>query len=245
MNAPTQTSRAGFSLIETVIAIGVLAVLLTGFMIVFAPAAAGIRKALNSQDAARLVTTLEEELVTLHTGQTYATGFDKAFAFIKGSGGASADEALLIYKYRASLTEELRTDGTREPVDVVDDQVPGVDYVVQSMMRRKGDAEFSNDLPAIEGQVYMVRCTQLITSVDPTDGKSKLILSGEDGKILNSLNPVVEAMTPDAYEHAVITFVADFYPCPGKTAGYFDGAFSDLFVTETKPMFSRNLAVRR
>ena len=49
---------------ETVIAIGVLAVLLTGFMIVFAPAAAGIRKSINVQEADRLASTLEQELVT-------------------------------------------------------------------------------------------------------------------------------------------------------------------------------------
>ncbi|MCP5533718.1 MAG: prepilin-type N-terminal cleavage/methylation domain-containing protein, partial [Akkermansiaceae bacterium] len=38
--------RRGFTLLETVIAIGVLAVLLTGFILVFAPAAAGIKKAI-------------------------------------------------------------------------------------------------------------------------------------------------------------------------------------------------------
>jgi prepilin-type N-terminal cleavage/methylation domain-containing protein len=39
----------GFTLLETVIAIGVLAVLLTGFIIVFAPAAEGIKKSINVQ----------------------------------------------------------------------------------------------------------------------------------------------------------------------------------------------------
>jgi len=258
MNAPTQTSRPGFSLIETVIAIGVLAVLLTGFMIVFAPAAAGIRKVLNSQDAARLVATLEEELVTLRAGdktlindrldkpaENNPTGFDKAFVYIWGSGGdsASPDDALLIYKYRASLTADPRDDGTPSPVEVVGDQVPGVDYVVRNMMRRKGEdgSEFFADLPAIEGPVYMVRCTQLI--MDAT--KDQLVLATK-GKIVNPEDPGTALDTPDKYEHAVITFVADFYPCPSKVKNYFEGdEFSKLFITESKPMFSRNLAVRR
>lgn len=244
MKAPTQTSRPGFSLIETVIAIGVLAVLLTGFMIVFAPASAGIRKALNSQDAARLVATLEEELVTVRTGETYPTGFDKAFACIKGSGGASADDALLIYKYRASLTEALRSDGTRPPVVVNQpsdekELIPGVNYVVQNMMRRKGDAEFLTDLSQIHGQIYMVRCTQLTM-----DAATNQLVLRTKGQIVNAKDPGTP-VDPDTYEHAVITFVADFYPCPSKAVDYFDGAFSDLFITESKPMFSRNLAVRR
>lgn len=243
MNAPQQNFRSGFSLIETVIAIGVLAVLLTGFMIVFAPAAAGIRKSLNSQDAARLVATLEEELITLR-GPTevndYATGFHKAFEFIRESGGSSPDDAILIYKYRGSLTAAPRADGTPEPVEVVGDQVPGVDYVVRNMMRRKGDPEFFEDLPSVEGQVYMVRCTQLI--MDAAD--DRLVLA-TPGQIANADAPTTAVATADEYEHAVITFVADFYACPGKAEAYFNGAFSELFATDAKPMFSRNLAARR
>jgi type II secretory pathway pseudopilin PulG len=40
--------RAAFTLTETVIAIGVLAVVLTGFIAVFTPAAQGIRRAISS-----------------------------------------------------------------------------------------------------------------------------------------------------------------------------------------------------
>ncbi|MCU0752004.1 MAG: type II secretion system GspH family protein, partial [Akkermansiaceae bacterium] len=93
--------KRGFSLIETVIAIGVLAVLLTGFMIVFAPAAAGIRKSINVQEADRLATTLEQELVTFRTGDPGGNGFGKAFTWIKDSNNANT--ALLIYQYRGSL----------------------------------------------------------------------------------------------------------------------------------------------
>ena len=51
--------RDGFTLMETVIAIGVLALLLTGFLAVFAPATAGIRKAVSIQEADRLAFALQ------------------------------------------------------------------------------------------------------------------------------------------------------------------------------------------
>lgn len=105
----------GFTLLETVIAIGVLAVLLTGFLYVFAPAAAGIRKAITVQDADRLTSTLEKELNTLRDGQEsddIQTAFDKAFYWIKESNQAGT--ALLVYRYRASISQ-LRSDGTGEP----------------------------------------------------------------------------------------------------------------------------------
>lgn len=247
MNIRTKTQPKGFSLIETVIAIGVLAVLLTGFMVVFAPAASGIRKSLNSQDAARMVATLEQELVSLRgdtQAGTYATGFHKAFDYIRksqaGSGGGSVEDALLIYKYRASLTT-IREDGTPAPVPMVKDQIPGVNYVVQNMVRRKSETAFLEDLAATEGPVYLVKCTQLIESATATE-----LLLGTPGQIANSSAPAAAIDQADAYNAAVLTFVADFYPVPGKAAAYYSSpAFTQLFTVAKKPLFSRNLAVRR
>jgi prepilin-type N-terminal cleavage/methylation domain-containing protein len=59
MKSKPNSRFRGFTLLETVIAIGVLAVLLTGFMVVFAPAADGIRKSINVQQADRMGSTLE------------------------------------------------------------------------------------------------------------------------------------------------------------------------------------------
>ncbi|HEX5790815.1 MAG TPA: type II secretion system protein [Luteolibacter sp.] len=234
---------SGFSLVETVIAIGVLAVMLTGFMIVFAPAAAGIRKSINSQDAIRLVNTLEQELVTLRGAESvaYSTGFHKAFTFIKDSNGSGAnpDNAVLVYKYRASLTATRPGDGTPEPVTSAAGKLPGVDYAVQCMMRRKGDPEFFADLPATEGPVYLVKCTQLIL------GDSDKLELATAGQIANASTPTVAVADVDNYAHGVITFVADFYDLPSKGVGFFTSQFGNFYQNAQKPMFSRSLGVRR
>lgn len=242
-------SAHGFSLIETVIAIGVVAVLLSGFLIVFAPAAKGIKDSINSKSAARLVNTLEQELVSLRgnaQSTEFATGFDKAFEYIKESSESDPDNALLVYKYRASLNNNRASDGTPEPVNSVENQIPGEDYVVRNMMRRKGDPEFVLDIPAIEGPVYVVKCIQLVR-----DAGGELT-SGTPGQIFNADDPLTaadesttQAATAAEYNRAVIAFVADFYSLPSRGFAFFDTQFESLYPKLSRPAFSRNLAVRR
>ena len=234
--------KSGFTLLETVIAIGVLSVLLTGFIIVFAPAAAGIRKSISVQEADRLASTLEQELVTYRDGQSVSgsgkTGFAKAYAWIEKSNTEA--DSLLIYQYRGSLTN-VRSDGTPEPVVSIKNKVPGKDYVVQSMVRRKSDPNFNGpngDLAAVEGGVYLVKCTQLVFE----GGELK---PGTAGTIKDPKGTGTPATSADDYPEAVIAFSADFYTLPSKSPGYFSSAFSKTFTAAKNPVFTRNLAVRR
>lgn len=243
MKTRPSSRKGGFTLLETVIAIGVLAVLLTGFMYVFGPAAAGIKKAIKVQEADRLVSTLEQELVTLRgtSEQTnFKTGFNKAFEQIKGSNTSST--ALLIYQYRGDLSKARRTDGTPEPLVDAKGKVPGQDYTLQTMIRLRTDAKFSDttngDIKAIEGGVYYVKCTQLIF-------KNGELVLGTINQIADPKTGTVTA-TSDAYPEAVIAFKADFYALTSKNATTFDTTLNKAFAkTDAKPMFSRNLAVRR
>lgn len=231
----------GFTLLETVIAIGVLAVLLTGFMVVFAPAADGIRKSINVQQADRMASALEQELVTPRGGETPVskTGFDKAFDRIKNSDKAAS--ALLAYQYRAKIPHSPRSpdDGTSAPEPSLSGK-PGEDYVVVPMVRRLSDtAKLKEDLSAVEGGVYLVKCTQLIF-----DGGQ--LKAGTAGKILDPKDKSKEAATADLYPEAVIAFSADFYLMPAKSADYFSSsAFTTKFPNLKSPVFTRNLAVRR
>ncbi len=247
MKNPTKSNfRSGFTLLETVIAIGVLAVLLTGFMVVFAPAAAGIRQSINVQQADRLASALEQELVTFRKGdesglpsKTNYTGFDKAFDWIMKSN--SNADAILVYQYRGQLTG-YRDDGTPEPEPNVQGKLPGENYVVVPMARRKSDPRFIQDLAAVEGSVYLVKCTQLVFGT----GNAGLTL-GTPGQIRNpkgggggNLNQA------DDYPEAVIAFAAEFHMLPSKAESYFTGAaFTQKFNEVRNPVFTRNLAVRR
>ncbi|MEO5916105.1 MAG: type II secretion system protein [Luteolibacter sp.] len=236
---PSCNSRArGFTLLETVIAIGVLAVLLTGFMVVFAPAAEGIRKSINVQQADRLASTVEQELVTLRDKETatYKTGFNKSFDWIKDSDKPAS--AILVYQYRGKIGTTPRSDGTLEPEPLLNGKLPGKDYQVVPVVRRLSDPNFKNDLPAIEGSIYLVKCTQLVFN----SGELKL---GSPGSIKDP-KAGAAAADGDAYPEAVIAFSADFFIMPAKADGYFTStAFTSKFPDLKNPVFSRNLAVRR
>lgn len=240
---PTMTFRKrGFTLLETVIAIGVLSVLLTGFIVVFTPAAQGIKKSINVQQADRLASTLEQELVTLRTTAdttSFGTGFGKAFDWIKNSNVATS--ALLAYQYRGDPSK-LRDDNTATPVASLQSKLPGKDYVVVSMLRRVNVSNpieskwLSDDLAAVEGPVYVVKCTQLVFS------GGNLIL-GTAGSIID---PKTDAPVPSAtdYTEAVIAYAADFYQLPSSSASFVAG-LSSAFDGLKNPVFTRNLAVGR
>jgi prepilin-type N-terminal cleavage/methylation domain-containing protein len=252
MKIKMKSHPRGFTLLETVIAIGVLAVLLTGFIVVFTPAADGIRKSINAQQADRLASTLEQELVTLRGNEKMGdikTGFDKAFDRISRSSVAAT--GLVVYQYRAKKNSARGTDKTPEPlVEAADTQakIPGENYTVVSVMRKLGDDDFKKDLPAIEGSVYLVKCTQLVF----VGGELK---AGSPGSIKNpSPEPSAPTVPPYApgpftraadYPEATIAFTADFYLMPAKSEGYFTGTLPGKFAGLNKPVFSRNLAVRR
>ena len=119
-------NRHGFTLMETVIAIGVVAVLLTTFLAVFGPASAGIRRALSAQEAGRLTNSLERELSSLRRGLTMptrmlftrrSTGFRipvsqrRRFSFITTGQTPSESGRMPLWNHMALPTEGSR-DGT-------------------------------------------------------------------------------------------------------------------------------------
>jgi hypothetical protein len=93
---------------------------------------------------------------------------------------------------------------------------------------------------AVEGSVYLVKCTQLIFSTTAGEG----LVLGTPG-IIKDPKAGASSASSDAYPEAVVAFSADFYQMPSKSGGYFSGAFKAKFADFKNPMFSRNLAVRR
>lgn len=235
-----QTRRGGFTLMETVIAIGVLAVLLTAFLAVFTPAAQGIRRAISVQEADRLAYALETELVTLRDEGDYDTGFEKAFEWIRDS--SEDDNNLIIYQYRGAVGESPRSDGTLPPYRPVGDDpgISGQDFIVQPMVRRRGDNSLADDLEALEGRIYTARLTQLVM-----DGGE--LTMGEEGEIEDPMpgddDPGGPYTNAEDYPEAVIPFVAEFFLLPASSFDYIKERLDQEELEH--PVFTRNLAVRR
>ena len=117
--------------------------------------------------------------------------------------------------------------------------LPGKDYVIVPMVRLRSDAtNLKADLAAVEGGVYLVKCTQLVFN-------SSQLVAGTAGKIVDPISATVST-TPDDYPEAVIAFAAEFHLLPAKTSDYIAGdGFTTKFNTVKNPIFVRNLAVRR
>jgi prepilin-type N-terminal cleavage/methylation domain-containing protein len=240
MNSTHSRTRRGFTLMETVIAIGVLALLLTAFLAVFGPATTGLRKAISVQEADRLAAALERELVTLRpggTGEDYTTGFDKAYKWIEqvSDGG----ETVMLYQYRGTPTE-MREDGTMEPY-TEGGGVAGKDFVVQPMVRLRSDSLFLEDLKALDGRIFAAKLTQL----EFNGGQLKKREGGGINPDPNNTGESLGGSGSDAYVEAVIAFAAEFFIVPNSSPEYVQqgGKFDPNNLT--KPIFTRNLAVRR
>lgn len=237
-------SRTGFTLMETVIAIGVVAVLLTTFLAVFGPASQDIRRAISAQDANRLQSALERELQILRDGtdSTYGTAFEKAFDWILNSGDSS--KAVILYNYRGD-PKSIRADGSLEPYAESDGQ-SGRDFILQPGVRRRGDADpdLEQDLETIEGQAFYVHMTQLIFD----NGE---LVQGAAGEIVGPYSGGQSYDSAEDYPEAVILYSADFYALRSNSLQYLESL--DLSDSNGdgrpdgigRPLFSRNLAVRR
>jgi prepilin-type N-terminal cleavage/methylation domain-containing protein len=231
--------KQGFTLVETLVAVLIVALVLTAFIVVFAPAAAGIRKSLDVQEANRIASTLEQELASLRPNAGSAdmkTGFQQAFDMIKRSN--ESGEAILIYQYRASLANR-RQDQTPVPVPRVDSKEVGKDYMVQTMVRRYSDPYFKEDLTALEGNVFYVKCNQLVFNDD------EMVQSTSKGAIVNPKNSSQEIASAYDYPEALIAFSAEFYMASSRAESYFLNKFTKDFASARKPIFIRNLSVRR
>ncbi|MDA0767076.1 MAG: type II secretion system protein [Verrucomicrobia bacterium] len=232
------THPKGFTLMESVIAIGIVAILLTTFLAVFGPATQGIRKAISIQEADRLASALERELQVLRpeSDKNFDTAFDKAFSWIQDSGKDVNPSAVFLYNYKGDPTQ-MRSDGTMEPYTGVTGE-PGKEFILQPSVRRIGDSELKDDLEAVVGPIYFVKATQLVFD----NGSLTL---GTPGQIVDPHGGAGGALDSNSYPEAVIAYNAQVYLLRSNTFQYverFDPTDKEVL---GQPLFSRNLAVRR
>ena len=229
--------RRGFTLVETVIAMGIITIMVTAFLAAFGPAVQGIRKSISAKEANRLATTLESELSIRRFGET-TTAFEKSFTMIAASGATTPDAIVLLYQFRGDPSN-VRDDGTLNPQTDRTKQVPGKDYVLQSAVRLLSDTATVKDELApgvVEGRVFYVRMKQLIFNAN-----GELVISTNDTSILDPHTPNA-AKTYTNYPEAVIAFQAEFFALKSSLYGY---AAKYKPSDDDKPVFTRNMAVRR
>jgi type II secretory pathway pseudopilin PulG len=239
----------GFTLVETAIAMGMVAVMISSFLVVFGPAIKGIDKSLSAKEADRLTNALELELNELRNGENYPTSFQKAFTWIPESNQSAP---VLIYQYRGK-PNSVRADGTLnpfydnnniynpDPVIKPEDEkaIPGKDYVIQTSVRRLGDSFHNSKIQAelypgnLVGKVYYAKMKQLVWN---TSGK--MVDTGDPEEILVPQNPYPNT-TIATYPEAVIAFKVEMYAQPNALYNTLNPPY------EGDPVITKNMAVRR
>lgn len=238
------SKRSGFTLVETAIALGMVAVMISSFVVVFGPAMKGINKSLSSKDADRLTNALELELGVLRNGETYATTFDKSFLWIQQSTQTSQNP-VLVYQYRGN-PDSVRTDGTLNPYpyNATNPGIPGKDYVIQTSVRRLKDAFHTSKIQAelapgvLEGKVYYVKMTQLIYNAS-----GEMVL-GTPGTIKDLQPPNTVRASSAAYTDAVLPFRAEFYEVKPPLWSFVNSSWTVPAASEI-PVLIKNMAVMR
>lgn len=237
----------GFTLAESVIALGILVVLITGFLAVFGPATDAIRRTLSGEEASRLQDTLQNELTTLR-GERERNIYDedsfrKTFDWISRSN--SPGGSILLYNYRAN-PGSTRDDGTLERYDG-NTGVAGQDFIVQPMARRLDDDLLQVDLESVEGRVFFVKLAQLVntdgawrTTVDPRE-------TGAESELSKIVDPYDDgerdfSTSPSEFPEAVVVVEASFFSLPTNTFQYISTFDPTNF---TRPVFTRNLGILR
>ncbi|GAA5494843.1 hypothetical protein Rhal01_01007 [Rubritalea halochordaticola] len=248
MRSTKLNTTKGFSLVEVVIAMGIVAILLTTFFAVFTPAQRNIQRSLGIKDANRMASALENEMAVLRPGgesSNYSSAFDKAFEWIKNSN--SPDTAVLVYQYTAVPSQsdaQMNPDGTPQAYNTARERgVPGKDYITFTAVRSLKDSSARTLIEqelvpgVVTGGVYVVRMTQLVPKEDGSLGL------GSEGQIVD---PDTESGvgTSDDYQQAYVAFQADFFRLKSNQAGYVLGG-SWNFDNLGKAVASRNMAVRR
>ena len=240
----------GFTLVEVAIAMGMMAVMISSFMVVFGPSIKGIDKSLSAKEADRLTSALELELGVVRAGETYATPFEKGFWWIKQST-LDSKYPVLIYQYRGN-PNSVRTDGTLNPYpyNATNPGIPGVNYVIQTSVRRLNDTFHNSKIQAelapgvLEGKVYYARLTQL-----RYDTSGEMVPTTTENNITKLQPTHANTATPADYTYdAVLPFRARFYEVKPPLWSYIENtADTNGWRVEKvgNPVITKNMAVMR
>ena len=248
MKTSRSPKRKGFTIIETLIAIGVIGVLLSIFLTLFVPAKSMVRAALTRQESEKLTSVLRAELDTLRPHETasanakrstdkeYISAFDKAFYWFSKSRKPSS--ALVIFSYRADTSKPLRKNGSY-PALRGNRNIPSNNGQIMTVACSMDDGSFKNEIRNSIGPVFIVKMTQLVPQ------------NNGDFKLSNKPGFIEQARTPGEFASAenaalpwgaIVYYRAEFYQMsPPDPARYSTRKWEGM----GKPLFSANMSFRR
>jgi len=246
----SSSSRRGFSMVEVVIAIGIVGLLLAGFVAVFGPAQRNMQRAFDKKTANRLAETLSHELKTFRkvdSDDGFTSAFDKALNWVSESEDVTSSDkskAVFLYQYKGSLRDDRNADdGTYAAFS--GDGVVGQDYVLTTVVRR-GDSPYINDElqpDVVVGRVYAVRMRQLV--VNTTTNVMEL---GTRGEVSDPEDPGAIDYTGNSvdYPQGYIAFQAEMYVLNSNQAGYVLSTSNGWDWTKLgNPIYRPNMGVSR
>lgn len=244
----TPTPRRGFTIMTTVVAIGVIAVLMSIFMLVFVPARDQIRASLAKENVDAISAILRSEMTTLRKNERagssdtsssstkYLSGFDKAFYWFLRSKKPST--SIVIFSYRADLSRAARVDGSFPPVDVSKNVAASQSELV-TMACPMDDKLHTKAIRNAVGPVFLVKMTQCRQK-----DNGEFVLSDKPGIIAGAQNPSSYISSPDTQDAygSVVFYRADFYIMkPSDPSRYKRVSWAKL----GRPIFSVNLSFSR
>lgn len=241
------TRRRGFTLVETLLAIGLVGVLLSLFLVVFVPARGMIRQAMARQEAERITTVLRTEMNMLRgreqaqqsaqnsTSTSFITPFDKAFYWMRRS--EKPETSIVIFSYRADTRESVRPDGTYPALPANSNQ-PNANTQLVTIACPMNDPVHGRDIKDAVGNVFLVRMTELEQLNNGTFVPAK-----NPGTIKGAQSPERFVIQENnTVRGAIVYYRADFFiMSPPNPARYKNKPWKRL----GRPAFSANLSFRR
>ncbi len=252
--------KSGFTLVETVLAIGLIGVLIVLFVAMFYPSRKTIQAALTIQEADRLVNALTDELSIVRkpelapanakiSSQTrYVSAFDKAYYWMQQTERPGT--TILIYSYRGDLEKPKREDGSL-PLFEGQEYLPGKNSVLVTTACLATNKSRLEDLRSAVGTIFAVRMSQIV--IDENKSEFKYVVSDVPGQIGNPYMRQTRIKKPEEYMYdpknrdqpswgAGVMYKAEFFQVQLQDPEMLKNMNWEQLKT---PAFSRNLIFRR
>lgn len=230
--------KKGFTLMETLLAMALVATLVSIFLTVFVPSRRMVQEAITKQDAERVAGILKAEVATLRTSdrKLYKTSFDKGFSWLQKTSHPSS--SIVVFSYRADMSGAQKADGTY-PAVLPGKQTKLANTQILTVACPVDDPLHKDDIRFSVGPAFLVKMTQLTPN-----NRGEMVLAPKPGVIQGASSP--DQYCSDANSKtpfgAVIFYRADFYLMSPPNPDRYKGRSWD---TLGRPVFSSNLSFTR